>query len=85
MEWFIANWFWVLIFIAFVAMHMFGHGAHGSHSGHGGGDRKRSRDERDEAQGRVVNTGSGGHQPLKRLNSLALESCRKELSPIMLH
>ena len=67
MAWFTANWFWVLIFIAFIAMHLFGHGrhgGHGGHSGHGGGDRQRSRDERekDEAQGRVVNTSSGGHQ-----------------------
>ena len=63
MAWFTANWFWVLVFIAFVAMHMFGHGGHGGHSGHGGGDRQRSRDERekDEAQGRVVNPSSGGH------------------------
>ena len=67
MEWLTANWFWVLTFIAFIAMHLFGHGGHGGHgghSGHGGGDRQRSRDERekDEAQGRVVNTNSGGHQ-----------------------
>lgn len=64
MAWLTANWFWVLILIAFIAMHLFGHGGHGGHSGHGGGDRHRSRDERekDEAQGRVVNTGSGGHQ-----------------------
>jgi Protein of unknown function (DUF2933) len=61
MAWFTANWFWVLIFIAFIAMHMFGHGGH---SGHGAGDRQRSGNEReeDEAQGRVVNPSSGGHQ-----------------------
>ena len=64
MAWFTANWFWVLIFIAFIAMHVFGHGGHGGHSGHGGGDRQRSGEERekDEAKGRVVNTSSGGHQ-----------------------
>jgi hypothetical protein len=64
MAWFTANWFWALILIAFIAMHMFGHGGHGGHSGHGGGNRQRSRDERekDEAQGRVVNTTSGRHQ-----------------------
>ena len=67
MEWFTANWFWVLVFIAFIAMHLFGHGGHGGHggdSGHGGADRQRTRDERekDEAQGRVLNTSSGGHQ-----------------------
>jgi hypothetical protein len=58
MAWVTANWFWVLIFIAFIAMHLFGHG------GHGGGDRQRSGDEgeKDEAQGRAANTSSGGHQ-----------------------
>lgn len=64
MAWLTANWFSVVIFIAFIAMHMFGHGGHGGHSGdHGGGDRQRSRDERDndEAQGRAPNTSSGGH------------------------
>ena len=61
MAWVTANWFWVLIFIAFIAMHMFGHGGH---SGHGGGDRQRSRNDKDtdEAQGRVVSKSSGGHQ-----------------------
>jgi Protein of unknown function (DUF2933) len=64
MAWFTANWFWVLIGIVFVAMHLFGHGGHGGHSGHGGGDRQSSKDEREktEAQGRVVNTNSAGHQ-----------------------
>ena len=36
MEWFSQNWVWVLFFIAFMSMHMFGHGGHGGHSGHGG-------------------------------------------------
>ena len=66
MAWFTANWFWVLIFIAFIAMHLFCHGGHGGHrhSDHRGGDRQRSRDEgeKDEAQGRLVNPSSGGHQ-----------------------
>jgi hypothetical protein len=63
MEWFTANWFWVLVLIAFIAVHMFGHGGHGAHSGHGGGDGQRSNErEKDEAQGRVVNTDSGGHR-----------------------
>ena len=63
MEWFAANWFWVLTFIAFVAMHMFGHGGHGGHRGHGGGHRKRSADEKEteEAQSGDVNASSGGH------------------------
>ncbi|MEO6192973.1 MAG: DUF2933 domain-containing protein [Thermoanaerobaculia bacterium] len=66
MAWLTANWFWLLIFIAFIAMHMFGHRGHrghGGHSGHSGGDRQRSGDERetDEAQGRASNTIPGGH------------------------
>jgi hypothetical protein len=36
MAWLTANWVWILIAIAFVGMHMFGHGGHGSHGGHGG-------------------------------------------------
>ena len=51
MAWVTANWFWVLIFIAFIAMHMFGHGGH---SGHGG--------DKDGAQGRPVRASSGEHQ-----------------------
>ena len=37
MEWLTENWFWVLIGILFVAMHMFGHGGHGGHGGGGHG------------------------------------------------
>ena len=61
MEWFAANWFSVLIFFAFIAMHMFGHGGHG---GHGGGDRQRSSSggNKDKAQGQALNTSAGGHQ-----------------------
>lgn len=64
MEWFTANWFWLLVFIAFIAMHMFGHGGHGGHSSHGGGDRQPGRDdnENDDTRGGGVNTPSGGHQ-----------------------
>ena len=61
MEWLAANWFWVLTFIAFVAMHMFGHSGHG---GHGGGARRSGKDDKttDDVQGRGVNTSSTGHQ-----------------------
>ncbi len=40
MEWLAENWFWILVGIAFVGMHMFGHGGHGGqdnpdkHPGH---------------------------------------------------
>lgn len=39
MAWLAENWIWVLIGIAFVAMHLFGHGRHGGHGGGGKSDR----------------------------------------------
>ena len=36
MTWLAQNWIWVLFSIAFVAMHLFGHGGHGGHGGHSG-------------------------------------------------
>lgn len=64
MAWLAANGFWVLVSIAFIAMHLFGQGGHGGQSGHGGGDGQRGKDpgEKGEAQGGVVNTSSGGHR-----------------------
>ena len=65
MAWLTENWFWILTFIAFIAMHLFGHGGHGGHGSHGGGGRQRGADdgkENDEAQSRTTNTRSGGHQ-----------------------
>lgn len=41
MQWIIENWFWVLIGIAFIATHLFGHGGHGSHGNHGGTNKSR--------------------------------------------
>ncbi len=54
MEWFAQNWVWVLFFVAFLAMHLFGHGGHGGHGGQGCGGRRRDR-ETDEAK-------SAGHR-----------------------
>ena len=64
MAWLTENWFWILTFIAFIAMHMFGHGGHGGHGSHGGGERKRSADgkEASAAQSRSGDARSGGHQ-----------------------
>ena len=70
MTWFTANVFPVLILIAFIAMHVFGHGGHGEHgahggqSGHGGDNRHRNPDDgvTDDTQRRVENTGSDRHQ-----------------------
>ncbi|GBD88500.1 hypothetical protein BMS3Abin03_02436 [bacterium BMS3Abin03] len=35
MDWLAENWFWVLVGIVFIAMHLFGHGGHGGHGMHG--------------------------------------------------
>lgn len=42
MAWFTANWFWVLVGILFIALHLFGHGGHGGHGSHVAGDRQRA-------------------------------------------
>ncbi|MGK7297409.1 MAG: hypothetical protein ACNS61_16580 [Candidatus Wenzhouxiangella sp. M2_3B_020] len=46
MAWLTENWFWVLIGILFVGMHLFGHGGHGGHGG-GGHDRHGDPDKPD--------------------------------------
>lgn len=46
MQWLAENWVWIVVFIVFVGMHMFGHGGHGGrggHGGHGGGGRDEPR------------------------------------------
>lgn len=64
MEWLTANWFWILIGILFIGMHLFGHGGHGGHAGHGGGDNKPEANEveKDEAGRPTQGSSSGGHQ-----------------------
>ena len=58
MEWLSQNWVFLLVAVAFVALHMFGHGGHGG--GHGGDGRREDRDRKpgrdDQAAPR------GGHQ-----------------------
>ena len=58
MAWFAENWFSVLIFIAFIAMHMFGHGGHGGHVR----NENRGQRKKDEAQGGVAKANLGGHK-----------------------
>ncbi len=64
MEWLTANWFWILIGILFIGMHLFGHGGHGGHARHGGGDNKPEANEvkKDEAGLPTQSSSSGGHQ-----------------------
>ncbi len=42
MEWIRENWFFIIFFIFFMAMHLFGFGCggHGGHQGHGGEDKE---------------------------------------------
>ena len=60
MAWLTANWFWVLVLIGFVAMHVFGHGCHGGHGKH---DRQRNGSDREDdvTGGSTVNTSSSSH------------------------
>lgn len=64
MAWLVENWFWILTFIAFIAMHLFGHGGHGGHGSHGGDDRNRSADgsASNEPRSRAGETRAGGHR-----------------------
>ena len=57
MGWFSQNWVWVLFFVGFIAMHMFGHGGH---SGHGGGHNDLRAASKDSVQG-TPDQGSGHH------------------------
>ena len=36
MNWLVANWLWIVIGVAFVLFHIYGHGSHGAKGGHGG-------------------------------------------------
>ncbi len=40
MDWLTQNWIWVVFFVLFIGMHLFGHGGHGGHGGCGGGGDK---------------------------------------------
>lgn len=55
MEWLSENWVWVVVGVAFVAMHIFGHGGHGGHGKSQEGERKARKDDEPAARG-------GGHQ-----------------------
>ena len=48
MEWLSQNWFWVVVFVAFFAMHLFGHGGHGG--GCGGGHERRPPSGKEEKE-----------------------------------
>lgn len=56
MDWLVQNWVWLLVFAAFIGMHLFGHGGHGGHGGGccGGNDKESAGGEqpgKDKPQG----------------------------------
>lgn len=51
MEWLNQNWFWLLIGIVFVGMHLFGHGGHGERGGGHEGQRPSGKGDPDKPQG----------------------------------
>lgn len=55
MEWLAENWFWLLVFLACIGMHMgHGHSRHGTHGGHGhGGSGPRRKAGSDRGGGHV--------------------------------
>ena len=55
MKWLAENWLWIIFAIAFVAMHMFGHGGH---SGHGGQENNNNNEKRPQKGSDI---GSGNH------------------------
>ena len=60
MQWLVTNWFWLLIGIAFVAMHLF---AHGGHAGHGGGNSQPAgKAKAGEGSAPDANRSPSGHQ-----------------------
>lgn len=62
MEWIAENWFWLIIGVLFIVMHVFGHGGHVSHGGHSGhGEHGGQEDNGDEKRSRKHSGTSSGH------------------------
>jgi hypothetical protein len=59
MEWFRQNWFFILFFVIFIGMHLFGGGCmggHGGHRGHGEGEEHKEHEGKDSSEKK-----KGGH------------------------
>ena len=48
MDWIVQNWVWIVVFVVFVGMHLFGHGGHGGH----GGENQHPADDKQPRSGR---------------------------------
>jgi hypothetical protein len=62
MSWLTENWIWVLFGVAFIAMHLFGHGGHGGH-GSSPGDGNPNNTAAKQAGGIKPTSEGGGHEP----------------------
>lgn len=51
MEWIRQNWVFIIFFIIFIAMHLFGHGCMPGHGGHRGHEDEKEGEERKEKKG----------------------------------
>lgn len=59
MTWLAENWIWVLFGLAFIAMHLFGHGCHGRHGGHrSGGDADKTTAKQRQADSADADSGA---------------------------
>ena len=63
MAWLTENWIWVLFGVAFVAMHLFGHGGHGGHGSSGGGNGNPNKAPTKQAGGTTPSASAGNREP----------------------
>lgn len=61
MDWLAENWFWVLIGVVFIGMHMFGHGGHGGHGMHGGHGKQDDYEDEDQQRNSQTPDSRHGH------------------------
>ena len=61
MDWLAENWFWVLIGVVFIGMHMFGHGGHGGHGMHGGHGKQGDYEDKDQQRKSQTPDSRHGH------------------------
>lgn len=62
MQWISQNWVWVLFFVAFIGMHLFGHGGHGGHGGHSRGSDPSGKEDMAAGPGTPAAPKPTGHQ-----------------------
>ena len=61
MEWLTQNWFFILVLLAAIGLHAFGHGGHGGHSHSRGHGRQDGRDDADVPRDPTGGRAGAGH------------------------